>query len=68
MTSFSFNIEQTQGGTMLLRMRHGSSNDATDAERRLHDRLWQGVIALGEREKIGLVIEPQFPLPPPTTH
>ena len=53
---------------MLLRMRHGSSQDATDAERRLHDRIWQGVVALGEREKIGLVIEPQFPRPLPTTH
>ena len=67
MTSFSFTISQLPAGTMLLRMRHGSSNDATDAERRLHDRLWQGVVTLGEREKIGLVIEPQFPLPPPTT-
>jgi len=59
MTSFSFRFEQLPGGTMLMRMAHGVSKDATAAERQLHDHVWNSMADYCGRNKIGLVSEPE---------
>lgn len=47
MTSFAFTIEQEPSGTLTMRMEHDLTKDATDAERQLHDRIWNAMIAPG---------------------
>ena len=58
MTAFSFTFEQSPGGTMLMRMKHGIPRNATAAEGELHNRVWSRLVGYAARNKIAVVVEP----------